>query len=190
MKRTSSILSDLVERVEYTRHEGSTTIVCYITLKGAIVIEGQCTCVDPNNFNEEISQTCAYNDAFDKMLESEGYYRKTLPSQANQEEQTEFSFGRAVELLKQGQQVARKGWNGWNGKGMFLLLVKGASVTEPINDCYGDSTCHDYNLSGQEKCQSLPVLDAIYMKTADNKLVPWLASQTDVLSEDWVIHKE
>lgn len=176
MKRTSSILSDLVERVEYTRHKGSNTTVCYITLKGGLVIEGQSICVDPNNFNEEIGRTVAYNDAFDSLLESEGYYRKTLPSQTNQEEQTEFSFGYAVELLKQGQRVARKGWN---GKGMFLLLIAGASVTEPINDC-----CSDPQEVG------LPVLGAIYMKTADNKLVPWLARQTDVLSEDWVIHKE
>lgn len=171
----SSILSDLVERVEYIRRENSNTVTCYITLKGGLVIEGQCTYTDNANFNEEICQDCAYNDAFDSLLESEGYHRKTLPSQANQEEQTEFSFGRAVELLKQGQRVARKGWN---GKGMFLLLVKGNCVTEPINDCCGDP---------QEV--GLPVLDAIYMKTADNKLVPWLARQTDVLSEDWVIHK-
>ena len=182
-----SILSDLVEREEYIRRESSNTITCYITLKGGLVIEGQSICDNPANFNEEISQTCAYDNAFDELLKLAGYYRKTSPSQANQEEQTEFSFGRAVELLKQGQQVARKGWN---GKGMFLLLVKGASVTEPINDCYGDPTRYDYHPSGQEKGQSLPVLDAIYMKTADNKLVPWLASQTDVLSEDWVIHKE
>ena len=175
--RHFSILSDLVERVEYfTRREGPITTVCYITLKGGLVITGQSICDNPANFNEEIGQDCAYNDAFDSLLKSEGYHRKILPSQANQEEQTEFSFGRAVELLKQGQRVARKGWN---GKGMFLLLIAGASVTEPINDCCGDP---------QEV--GLPVLDAVYMKTADNKLVPWLASQTDVLSEDWVIHKE
>lgn len=190
MKRTSSILSDLVERVEYTRHKGSNTTVCYITLKGGLVIEGQSICDNPADFNEEIGQRCAYDNAFDKLWELEGYHQKVLLSQANQTEQTEqteFSFGRTVELLKQGQRVARKGWN---GKGMFLLLVKGKCVTEPINDCCGDPTRYDYHPSGQEKGQPLPVLDAIYMKTADNKLVPWLASQTDVLSEDWVIHKE
>lgn len=176
MKHSSIILSDLVERVEYIRRESSNTITCYITLKGGLVIEGQSTCDNPADFNEEIGQDCAYNDAFDELLKLAGYYRKTSPSQANQEEQTEFSFGRAVELLKQGQRVARKGWN---GKGMFLLLVAGASIQEAINSRYG-------NTQGG----GLPVLDAIYMKTADNKLVPWLASQTDVLSEDWVIHKE
>ena len=179
MKLTPAILKNLIEREDYSRHESSTTTVCFLTLKSGFVVTGQSACIDPANFNEEIGQRCAYDNAFDKLWELEGYHQKALLSQAsqtNQEEQTEFSFGRAVELLKQGQRVARKGWN---GKGMFLLLVKGASVTEPINDCYGDP---------QEV--GLPVLDAIYMKTADNKLVPWLASQTDVLSEDWVIHKD
>lgn len=85
----------------------------------------------------------------------------------------EFDFGTAIHLLKAGEKVARKGWN---GKGMFLLLVKGETVSNAIDECYGNP---------EKPKQSLPVLDAIYMKTADNKLVPWLASQTDVLAEDW-----
>lgn len=93
------------------------------------------------------------------------------------------TFGDALALLKQGKRVAR---SGWNGKGMWLLLVKGECVTEPINDCYGDPTRYECGNDGYEKGQSIPVLDAIYMKTADNKLVPWLASQTDMLVEDWV----
>lgn len=179
MKLSPAILKNLIEREDYTRHESSTTTVCFLTLKSGFVVTGQSACIDPANFNEEIGQRCAYDNAFDKLWELEGYHQKVLlsqTSQTNQEEQTEFSFGRAVELLKQGQRVARKGWN---GKGMFLLLVAGASVQEAINSRYGNT-----------QDGGLPVLDAIYMKTADNKLVPWLASQTDMLSEDWVIHKD
>lgn len=84
-----------------------------------------------------------------------------------------FSFGSAIELLKQGKLVTR---SGWNGKNMYLLLISGNCVSEIINGCYGDP-----------QKEPLPVCDAIYMKTADNKLVPWLASQTDVLAEDWQI---
>lgn len=94
------------------------------------------------------------------------------------------SFSSALEWLKQGKRVAR---NGWNGKGMFLMMVKGESVTEQINDCYGDPNRYEVGQDGYEKGQSIPVLDAIYMKTADNKLVPWVASQTDMLSEDWTV---
>ena len=85
------------------------------------------------------------------------------------------SFGHAVELLKAGHRVAREGWN---GKGMYLLLIKGAAVQQAISDRYGDGG------------EGLPVCDAIYMKTADNKLIPWLASQADILSEDWMLSGE
>lgn len=88
------------------------------------------------------------------------------------------SFGHAIELLKGGHRVARAGWN---GKGMFLSLVKGRDTDYHVNsEVFG--TGNDGNSQDQ-----LPVLDAIYMKTADNKLVPWLASQTDVLADDWQI---
>lgn len=83
------------------------------------------------------------------------------------------NFGQAIELLKQGKLVARKGWN---GKGMYLLLVSGETVRYSINQVYGD---------GYPDSVGFSVLNAIYMKTADDKLVPWLASQTDMLSEDW-----
>lgn len=69
------------------------------------------------------------------------------------------NFGQALEQLKLGSKVSR---NGWNGKGMWIHLQ--------VPDVHSK--------------MSLPY---IYMKTADDKFVPWLASQTDVLAEDWVI---
>lgn len=77
------------------------------------------------------------------------------------------TFGLAIEALKKGYKVARKGWN---GKGMFLILV-----TTPPTEAM-DITGHIYGF-----------LPYIQMKTANNKLVPWLASQTDMLSEDWMV---
>jgi hypothetical protein len=69
-------------------------------------------------------------------------------------------FGTALVGLKSGLKMAREGWN---GKGMFIYLATPNSS------------------------EHLPY---IVMKTADNKLVPWLASQTDVLAEDWVAVEE
>lgn len=89
-----------------------------------------------------------------------------------------FSFGHAIELLKSGKKVAR---SGWNGKGMFLALVNGNDADYFIN-----SRVFGTGVDGNSEKQ-LPILDAIYMKTADDKLVPWLASQTDVLANDWTI---
>lgn len=81
------------------------------------------------------------------------------------------NFGEALVALKQGNKVAR---SGWNGKGMWLILIVGEAVAQAIADRYGDGN-------------AIPVLDAIYMKTATGELAPWLASQTDVLTEDWII---
>lgn len=79
------------------------------------------------------------------------------------------TFGQAIELLKSGLKLSRKGWN---GKGMFLFLVSGGAW---------DFECDIHGVDG------LHTLPFICMKTADGKLVPWLASQSDILAEDWVL---
>jgi hypothetical protein len=82
------------------------------------------------------------------------------------------NFGQALEALKAGGKVSRAGWN---GKGMFLFLVPGSTFQvnrPPLLGIYPEGTTINY----------CPHID---MKTADDKVVPWLASQTDVLAEDW-----
>lgn len=68
-------------------------------------------------------------------------------------------FSQALEELQQGKRIAR---TGWNGKGMYVEL----------------------QTPDENSKMSLPY---IFMKTADNKLVPWLASQTDILCDDWLV---
>lgn len=75
------------------------------------------------------------------------------------------NFGQAIEALKNGKRVSRAGWN---GKGMWLRLV-GA---------------HDGDVS---RSPTYPCRSYIEMKDATDWLVPWLASQTDILAEDWGI---
>ncbi|MGL4108326.1 DUF2829 domain-containing protein [Clostridium sp. LP20] len=72
---------------------------------------------------------------------------------------TNQNFSFALEVLKKGAKVSRKGWN---GKGMYLKLQEPSSTSK----------------------MTLPY---IYMKTADGNLVPWLASQTDMLADDWEV---
>ena len=78
------------------------------------------------------------------------------------------NFGQAIEALKQGKKVARACWN---GKGMYLLYV-------PLEKW---GIISEIGL-GIPKENLNPWIG---MKTADGKFVPWLASQTDMLSEDW-----
>lgn len=78
------------------------------------------------------------------------------------------NFGKALEALKEGKKVARKGWN---GKGIYLELQN--------PDAHSKMT-----------------LPYIYIVTtslitdnpdAPKGIVPWIASQTDTLAEDWVV---
>ena len=89
------------------------------------------------------------------------------------------NFGGALEALKQGKKVARQGWN---GKGMWLWLKEGTMVKS--------DWCHDPALKAiaDNNGGEIEALGTICMKTADNKILSgWLASQTDMLSNDWVI---
>ncbi len=86
-------------------------------------------------------------------------------------------FGWALEQLRQGKKVTRIGWN---GKGMWLTYQKAYPDGIPINQNTAEATGIDKGTV----CRFLPYL---LMKTADVPVsfVPWLASQTDVLSWDW-----
>lgn len=90
------------------------------------------------------------------------------------------TFGYAVEALKHGEKVARKGWN---GKGMFLFLLPAGTIPK--------TAIHDSKLKEvleKSGSDSFEALASIRMKTADDKILTgWLASLTDILSEDWEI---
>lgn len=73
------------------------------------------------------------------------------------------NFGQAVEELKQGKRVAREGWN---GKGMWLTLIR----------------------AGNAMHQGLDMQDCIGIRTAQGTMQPgWNASTPDVLAEDWQV---
>jgi hypothetical protein len=80
------------------------------------------------------------------------------------------NFGQAIEAMKAEQRVRRIGWN---GKGMYIRLVR------PYLD-------KAYHIREVEPIDGT-LMDFIAMKTVANQFVPWLASQTDMLAEDWEI---
>lgn len=99
---------------------------------------------------------------------------------------TGLSFGLAVEALKLGKKVARAGWN---GKGMWLAYVKPHSeaIHSGSTPCFCSRVFELPEGARGEPSRAPEQLPYIAMKTADNKLVPWLASQTDILADDWQI---
>lgn len=85
-----------------------------------------------------------------------------------------FGFDIALLLLKEGRRVTRAGWN---GRGMFLFLVPGSRFIvnrPPLLGIYPEGTEVTYRAH-------------IDMKDAEGKVVPWLASQTDLLATDWCV---
>lgn len=88
-------------------------------------------------------------------------------------------FGEAIEAMKQGRRVTREGWN---GRGMYLWLLPAATVKA--------EWCREPHLKAVAEANggTIEALGSIRMMTADRKvLTGWLASQTDMLSEDWQV---
>ena len=77
-------------------------------------------------------------------------------------------FSSALLNLKDGERVAR---SGWNGKGMWLIMASEGT----------------FGQEGRAMAVMGDLIPFIVMKTADDKFVPWLASQTDLLADDWEV---
>lgn len=83
------------------------------------------------------------------------------------------NFSDALLVVKAGGRVAREGWN---GKDMFIFLVPGSTFNvnrPPLMGIYPEGTEIKYH-------------GHIDMKTAQGYVVPWLASQADLLADDWL----
>lgn len=86
-------------------------------------------------------------------------------------------FGAAIAALNDGQRVTRAGWNGAD---QWLILVPGSTITVEADRPLGKAAP---DLVGQQ-VQYAPHIDIF---TVQRTLVPWLASQTDALAEDWTV---
>lgn len=91
------------------------------------------------------------------------------------------SFGLAIEALKKGAKVARAGWN---GKGMWLALSCDGTREVPSAAFWAPANREFAEANGGKAV----VLPSITMKTAGGEIMMgWLASQTDMLADDWAI---
>ena len=98
------------------------------------------------------------------------------------------TFGMAIEAMKRGKKVARRGWN---GKGMWLCVPLCDGPKEiPATGVWGKPNAEYAEQNGG----TVKVMPYVTMKTADGSIVMgWLASQTDMLShtdmlsEDWTV---
>jgi hypothetical protein len=96
-----------------------------------------------------------------------------------------FGFDEAIKLLKQGKKLQRKGWN---GKDIFIYLTTGSVVR--CEKLKPETHNHLENFLETSKVNEVEILPHIDMKASDGTIViGWLASQTDMLAEDWEVIK-
>lgn len=94
------------------------------------------------------------------------------------------NFGEILEFLKQGKRVAR---TGWNGKSMFIVLMP-ALYLPCFNSQAPGAKVNDRTAKHIGTDSPLDSQPYIAMKTATGQWQPgWLASQADILAEDWVV---
>jgi hypothetical protein len=109
------------------------------------------------------------------------------------------SFGVAIEAAKQGKRIAREGWN---GKGMFvfqrpeddlshdMIINTVKSLPASVKAFFAETPNSAVNEETKNHLLASKVKFTAYlcMYAADGSIVNgWLASQTDVLSEDWIV---
>lgn len=82
-------------------------------------------------------------------------------------------FGEALEACKQGKNIARKGWN---GKDQFVFLIPAEELQRGLNYGYG------------EYLGEPMITGTLAIKTSSNQIqIGWLATQSDMLSDDWYV---
>jgi hypothetical protein len=119
----------------------------------------------------EINTSNADEEGNGYLVEYEGGYKSWSPAGAfeNAYRKTDgLTFGLALDVLKAGGKVARAGWN---GKGIFIELQR------PDEHSKMTSPYIYINTTGLQTDN----------EAAPKSLVPWLASQTDMLSDDWMV---
>lgn len=105
----------------------------------------------------------------------------TLPT-----EPTVGDFGQTIRLLKLGYKMRRRGWN---GKGMWVAMTKGSEISTSLARAgAAQYRAEEIDHPGLTAVQTITILPHIDMRAADGSLViGWLASQTDMLAEDWEV---
>lgn len=96
------------------------------------------------------------------------------------------TFGNAIEAMKEGKRVARRGWN---DKNMFIFLTRGSRID--LNELpTGSQKMLSMKITGSVGLDQLAINDHIDMTTADGSItIGWAASYVDMLSDDWFIVK-
>ena len=132
--------------------------------------EYRCWTIPANENPEDEGYLVQYEDGYVSWSPKEVFekaYRET----------TGLPFGLAIEAAKMGKKIARAGWN---GKGMWVIYRTGYPDGIPCNKNTADAV-------GIPEGTLFKVRPYLQMKCVDDSFQMWLASQSDILADDWYI---
>lgn len=165
---------------------GDKTTVCRAVLRNGFEIVESSACVSKENYSEYMGYKICRQKIEDRVWMLLGFLLQTalggvrgetayrmieegLKKEAKR--QDGMSFGAAIEAVKGGKRIARKGWN---GKGQYVELASNVSYLEP----QGKQVNADHAAIGNK---------ALAFCGTSGVQLGWLASQADMLAEDWEI---
>lgn len=124
----------------------------------------------PRSMNREEGYRVQYPDGY------ESWSPKDVFEEAYREIDG-MNFGLAIEAAKKGAKITRRGWN---GKGMWVVYRTGYPDGIPCNKNTAEAV-------GIPEGSLFKVRPYLQMKCVDGSFQMWLASQSDILAEDWEI---
>lgn len=140
--------------------------------------------------NDEPGYGVKYEDGYQSWSPKEAFEKAYQPLDA-------LSFGHAILAAEAGHKIARKGWN---GKGMFVVMMEGLELPphsamdthKKVNDRTSKFIGPDTALSSKPYfAMYTGATREPYAKNATAQWQPgWLASQADMLANDWTIVEE
>lgn len=171
-----SVSARMVEDfIRETRTEtlGEKTTVVRAMLRNGFEIVESSSCVSPENYDEGLGREICLKKIRDKVWMLLGFLLQTAVSgsEGAEEKRQGLSFGEAIEAMKAGERCRRRGWN---GKNQHIELASKISYTAPD----GTIVNAEHEAIGNQ---------AVAFCGTSGVQLGWLASQADMLAEDWEI---
>ena len=136
--------------------------------------------VEVNPADYVIKEPSGHVYALDAVKFEEDYRENQKVEPANDDWKKNRSFSTALDWLKRGEKISRKGWN---GKNMFVVYQKGYPDGIPCNK----NTAEAWGMKEGELFKCEPYLQ---IKMVNGSHAMWVPSINDVLSNDWEIYEE
>lgn len=173
---SQQMVDDLILETWTTTLGDKTTVVRAMLRNGFEIVESS-ACVSAENYDETMGRAICMEKIKDKVWYLLGFLLQTAVHGVKKTE-TEadrpaygMTFGVAIEAAKKGKRIARKGWN---GKGQYVELAKAISYKSPT----GAVVNAEHDAIGNQ---------ALAFVGTSGVQMGWLASQADMLADDWEI---